>query len=219
VYKRQEIQTTQGLNDHGFFTVNQIPFIDQEEGKLRSIDIKASMADLDDITKSPNKRASLYIECKKSHDSKLVFHRGKALSSFVKQVSALPERSVLSYTSSVWNRFDDVANTYHVIRGHDFFVDAYMKVLKSIKYYEKFIEWESHLVIPIVIFDGTICEYSIDDGQPTLKDLGIVHYMSNGLSIDPIPTMIDVVRLDAFPEYLELLKHIYSRLPRRTYTM
>ena len=64
------------------------------------------------------------------------------------------------------------------------------------------------MIIPVFVFNGKMYEYKYSDEEEDLIEIPYVTYLSNGLPFDPTPTLIDVVTLEEFPNYLDSVNTI-----------
>lgn len=107
-----------------------------------------------------------------------------------------------------------------IMKGKDNFFDAYMQILKALDYIdsenvEDTLEIKDQkvpiieppeIIIPIVVFDGEIFGCLSKQGKLEVSKLDFVRSIVHGLPNQGIPALIDVVALDHFPKYLELLE-------------
>ncbi len=103
-----------------------------------------------------------------------------------------------------------------VMKGQDSCFDAFMQILKALNYRDiedsKLIQEQkrstvgpAEIIIPLVVFDGEIFGCYCDKGKLEVTKLDFIRSVVHGLPSQRIPALIDVVTLDYFPKYLELL--------------
>lgn len=198
-----------------------MPFIDQEKGELRSIDIVAQIFPKDDDPAlPPTKFMKLYIECKKRHKGTMVFYFGSREESLIKKSfieNQYENRSNLYYLSYAGIKLNEIGLSYEIVKCDDFLLTAQMQLLKCITFHETVIEYQREMIIPSLIFEGSIFQYIHDEKEPILRKVDYIPYLSHGLPFDPTPTYIDIVTLDSFETYLTALLKKYYNLPREKY--
>ena len=95
-----------------------MPFIDQEKGELRSIDIVAQIFPKDDDPAlPPTKFMKLYIECKKRHKGTMVFYFGSREESLIKKSfieNQYENRSNLYYLSYAGIKLNEIGLSYEI---------------------------------------------------------------------------------------------------------
>lgn len=97
--------------------------------------------------------------------------------------------------------------------------------MKKTKYDPNF-----EMIIPVIVFEGDMFEYytkpklfleglerNIKEQREEfpIKRIQHVPFLSNGIPEDPASIIIDVVTLDYFPNYIELIKKEFEKLPGR----
>jgi hypothetical protein len=108
-----------------------------------------------------------------------------------------------------------VALSHQVImKGKDNFFDAFMQILKALNYRD--IEdcklssertvGPPEIIVPIVVFDGELFECHYERGNLEVSRTDFVRSLVHGLPSQGIPALIDVVTLDYFPAYLNILE-------------
>jgi hypothetical protein len=92
------------------------------------------------------------------------------------------------------------------------FYEALMQVLKTLSDREKNSESSkepkikvSDIVIPIIIFDGSLFECFYEGEALQVSKIDYTRYLSHGLPSQKLPTLIDVMTADYFPTYLKML--------------
>jgi len=212
-----EIKVARILRKYDWLVRNQFAYLDTAENKLRSVDIKASKLEpIKDTLLS--KEITLYIECKKSIKQSWAFYteeftsldfihfliRHHASNSSVFQLVPTEHKIIKSR----------IAYSYQILfdRKDDFY-EAQMQVLKSLKYsevYDTKTETETilkqRILYPIIVFDGQIFNCNLVDEDIKISEIQFVRYLSNGLSEDYTPVLIDVMTLTYLPIYLEALQ-------------
>jgi hypothetical protein len=101
--------------------------------------------------------------------------------------------------------------------GKNQFYDAEMKVLKALYHRDKERKTPSledspkENIIPIILFDGYLFECYYDNGEIVTPRIEYTRYLAHGLPHQRMPTLIDVMTLNYFPKYLELLEEELSK--------
>jgi hypothetical protein len=231
-----EIKVTNLLKAEKWLVFNEYPFLDLEENKIRTLDIRATNVF---FTKKYDKKKNpihafleLYIECKKSIKEAWVFHvadfqdNPESFSElFLKRLVeklklARPSKTAqepLTLLSKIPLLYDQqnikhkIALSHQVIGGKDFLFEAYMQLLKALSYgdAEKTNSSSSlteNLVIPIIIFDGSMYECYFKEGQLQTPKTNFVRSLVYALSSQKLPAMIDIVTLNFLPQYLKMLE-------------
>lgn len=244
---RTEISALRHLKKEGFLVVPQFPFIDPTENKVRSIDIKSEY--FGGFSFPKRKQVTLFIECKKSDKQKWVFYT--EYSNFdLQRYSRDPtydlkkNESIMAQLKRSGFSFFDLfkepnrlgLSQINILKDDpDLFLDAQMKVLKSIWHYLK--NTYSHfkydpnyeLIIPVIVFEGDMYEYYYKsdvysshglvkkgvEEEMKIEKIDCISFVSNGFPEDPTPVLIDVVSIDYFSEYIQNVKEEYEKLPGR----
>jgi len=210
------LKNKSGLNMRAQNTIywsykNQESYLDESENKIRSIDLCATVRYLT----LRNNTIKLYIECKKSDRAKWVFYTKPPPILKYQIIDVLQIDKINKY-----NPFDDVPDSYKTINPHigltyqitfrknDDFYSAQMQALKAIYYCENTPPRKNvkTLIIPVVVFEGGMYRYDVTKKDPEIHEIRYLRYQSHGIPESPIPLYVDVVHIDFFSEYINLIE-------------
>jgi len=59
---------------------------------------------------------------------------------------------------------------------------------------------------PVILFDGRMAECNIIKGDIIINEIDYVTYLSSGIPEEQVPVFVDVMTLNYFPKYLELVE-------------
>ena len=135
------------------------------------------------------------------------------------------------FCAGFWGPWDvvlTIVRTIHIVRNiklgtisytpykkkDDFFV-ALNQVLNASDYYTKQVKKSDKKldfrVYPVIVFDGEIYEFSIQDGELKIEPIEYLQYLSWGRAKMEI-NLVDVVRKDYFEEYLKIINQELEKL-------
>jgi len=208
-----EIQVTNMLKQDNWVLINQYPYVDQREQKIRTLDILAGK-----LFKN-GKACILYVECKKGGDHQWVFYtsRGfeeglslllRAAEDVVRRVRApgngvVKEKPLYSFHPG-YLPSQSIGLISHIPFGKgDSFNVARNQLLSAIE--SKRLPASEQLVIyPVIVFDGDIYEVQPNADDIALNETDYIIFLSSMIS-EITPILIDVVTLNSFPSYLNQL--------------
>jgi len=214
---RLEIQVTKILSENHFSVFNQVPYYDPIKKKIRTIDIKTSISKInyEKAEFKVEKILTLYIECKKNKQAKLIFFLKSDLLGKIEVFSRLFQKGVLSQLDRRYFYEGNAIGIIHqVVFGGDFFYGAQMQVLKSIEYLVGQIDNKIELVIPVIVFEGDMYELYLEKDEYKIRPIHFVQFLSSGIPEDNTSVFIDVVDIKVFQTYLELVKKRYDLFPK-----
>jgi len=208
-----EIQLTNMLKQDNWILINQYPFIDQREKKIRTLDILAGK-----LFKN-GKACILYVECKKAEDHQWVFYTsrgfGETLSLLLrvaedaakrirtKKKDVKKEGPLYSFHPSYPSDQSMGLISYIPFGKGDDFNVARNQILSAIES-KKLVTSEKLVIYPVIIFNGDIYEVQSKNHDIGLNKTDYIVFLSPMIS-DITPILIDVVTLRSFPSYLNRL--------------
>jgi hypothetical protein len=65
-------------------------------------------------------------------------------------------------------------------------------------------------VIPIIVFDGRMCECYYEGGKLSTPEIEYTRYLAHGLPNQRFPALIDVMTLNYFPKYLKFIEKEFN---------
>lgn len=210
-----EIEVSSFLRKDGWFVVNQDAYLDEDEKKVRAIDISAMKG-------KANEAIILLCECKKSEGHAWAFytHHKKAdiyagLLSFVETLRVAQhirlgfdddQQKLKSHFSDMNVKVGTIGRV--LFKKKDDFFEALQQVLKALAYNKKKFKIPDtyFFAYPVIIFDGQIYEFDIkDDEEVEIKPIAYLQFIGTLKEEKLRPCLVDVVKKSYFPEYLSLV--------------
>lgn len=197
-----EIQVSQLLQKSGWKTVNQFPYFDEIDKKIRALDVVAM------------KKIGLAIECKKATDHpwtffvvpksdpwpKIILEKGAIRTTMGKEVppSQFPKSHILDEKINVGTI------EYTPFSKKDDFFEAKHQVLSGLHYANPSKETKElgFPVYPVIVFEGKMWEFYLDKGELQLKPLEYLHFIASS-PLSQGDFLIDVVNITYLPKFLE----------------
>lgn len=235
-----EIETIKILEEEGWDTFPQEPYMDSDKKEMRSIDIVARKTRHD--LESPlfdTFQMVLCVECKKESKDMWIFYRRKKGREFhhpsllIKEV-CYPKKSISVYDMGLRfqksHYFQDeeahVAVNYTHLSGKDTFFEAQNQVLKALHYQMQTdrelllklkLTGKHSLVLfyPIIILDGRMMEYRLEKGKEVLNDINHTFYLTNrkiGVEQSFNLFCIDVLKRPFFSQFIEILNREFEEI-------
>ncbi len=128
---------------------------------------------------------------------------GQSIFSYLRHIPIHSTKSKFPLGSkSVVFTTEVIAIMYGMVdKGQDIILESSMQLLKSLKYHEKYIDTNKNIIIPVIIVEGQMYEYLYENEE--VKKIFELNNLSNGVPFDPTPTIIDIVHISKFQNYLD----------------
>jgi len=225
-----EIEVYEELEKQGWNVIAQDYYLDQDEGKARTVDLKATKRF--DIKTSFGKNLlfdffhlTLVVECKKS-DNPLIFYmakKGRLFEDFASvgivknEVHPKASLSMLDASTKFLSKSHyytlsqpKVAVNWCVLEGQDYFFEAINQVLKALVFEregtQRFMRKEPlyalMLYYPVIVFEGDMFGYESGEVSRTRY----VQCECHGISRYEEFFIVDVIEKKFLPSYLDSLK-------------
>jgi hypothetical protein len=219
-----EIEVTAVLRKNGWHVRNQVYYLDKNEEKPRSVDIVAYKNFFQTFGAHDRLIISLVIECKKSEKPWVFFTSSKKeqplfeLPLFLVKHFAIPKldyslkftewtQKQMHYTPSALSECAIISyEPYKKGKGREILRATY-QVTKALNYLEEFFMKDVTLdpmkpvfiLYPVIVFDGRIFEYKLENEDLKLSPTNYVQYFVEREKF----FLIDVIEKNFIPEYLK----------------
>jgi hypothetical protein len=187
---------------------------------MRSLDFRAELVEYD-LDKPLRPLLQLFIECKKGVDQWVFFTDKTPFPYFYSsgfREGRLKVSGKLEYLKSGMG-LHKVTNkhllletklsynyTARIHKDSDFFFTALMQVLKCVDNCESVTRSDYYLLYPLIVYDGNILECTYEEDELNLNEIEFISYLSNGIAENPLPTIVDVVKVDFFTHISRCVK-------------
>ncbi len=205
-----EIKVSNILRKDNWIVINQYPYLDQKNQKIRTLDIIAGK-----IFKN-GKACILFIECKKSKEHQWVFYTSRgfveSLGFLIRIIEVAIQRAqankeikrlLFSIHPSYKVDYGIGLISYTPFKRKDDFNVARCQLLSAIES-KGIIPNENLIIYPTIIFDGKIFSVQIDEDKPNLDEINNLVFVSPMFS-EITPILIDVITLNYLSFHLEKL--------------
>jgi len=204
-----EIEVSQLLQNDGWLTVNQFPYFDERQEKIRAADVTATK-------RIAKKGIGLIIECKKATDHSWIFYtaskldawpalilkEGRIRTSTGKEVpcSSFPK----SHLFDMNIRAGMIA--YVPFQKKDDFFEARNQVLNGLFYANPDLKMDQlgFPIYPVIVFDGEMYDCFLDKGELLMKPTDYLHFITSS-PISREEFLIDVVRKTYVQNFLKVI--------------
>ena len=229
-----EIEVSSVLQKDGWHVRNQVFYIDDEEGKTRTVDVIAHKAFFEKIGDYDRLNMTLVIECKKSEKPWVFFTTPRIdpgpvdleLLGSIKQF-AKPD-IIKSLAFAKWLRSEshcsyDKRKEYAVISYEPFKKGKGREILEAIYQVTKALNFQLAeftknaslfsmnpviLLYPIVVLDGHLYE-----SRPRTEDMGVRRCGSLQFSVSrKTPFLVDILEKDYLPQFLTAINNDITSL-------
>lgn len=167
-----EIRATNYLTQNGWFVKNEFPYIDVENKRVRTLDIKATLSVDQDNTNMQNKKETLecelYIECKKSEKPWIFYVEARSWSEIEFDIERLAEKMATeTFNTLIDGHIQSGKITYAKDLKKPVSIFSRIPVrLQSINYKVAL----SHQIIFVKTEDGKKPKNKVDDEPNDFKD-------------------------------------------------
>jgi len=213
-----EVEISSLLRRLGWWVAQQATYLDRDKQEIRTIDITASAI-------KDRYELDLIVECKKSEKEIWTFHtQPKSSDAYLSLSSAAG--AVIKLSDSKLDpglfRKTHLANmnikvgtcSYVPFKQRDSFFEAQQQVIKAVEYFSK--EWgKGHLIYPVIVFDGEMYEFDIQEKGMTLEPIKYLQFAGSIRGRGTfVPCLIDVMNKAYFPDFLKIIKKESELLQR-----
>ncbi|MFB0502245.1 MAG: hypothetical protein ACETWE_00225 [Candidatus Bathyarchaeia archaeon] len=215
-----EVEVSSILQQNKWFVLNQFPYVDKIEKKVRPIDV-VSFRTAERVTPI----MVLAIECKKGTDHpwtfyttpKMDFWAGLAtLISSLRKIAAKEMEVWQSPKSHLLDEDVRVATISYVPFGKkDDFFEAVNQVLRPLFSFSELMKdskVKNIVTYPVIIYDGEIYEISVGDKDLAIKPIDYLQFVAGGTPEKLQPTLVDVMRKNHFPNFLKRLDQEFHEI-------
>jgi len=225
-----EIDVAEALRKDEWLVFSQYPYVDRKEGKTRFVDIRAMKHVF------PKFSFSLLIQCKKaSHHGWAFSTIGKTPIGKMPRIEVQAPMARLSHLSMQLRGIVTFENLSEVLKNvesltrfhpmnpqtrigtsccippnhHDDFHEAMLQVLNSLRWIESPFPGTSHIVFPVIVFDGPMWEFHKEESELKIGNIEYLQYLTAmfGMSDQENENqfLIDVVRFPFFEGFLRIV--------------